>query len=199
MKRSLLFFLLIVTLLPISLTAAIPGRYKLVVPSSPPPRNSLEKVKIVEVFSFGCGHCLDFNEKVYPKLKKKYGNKLEFTGIPIGWDGHDPGRFYYIAKENGKGHDVMMDLFHTIITAGLGKTVFKDRKQIQKIAVRHNLTKEFSTKMDSLNIIEQMVEGVNYAKDKGIRSTPTLVIENSIIPLSLSYSNLVKIIDALLK
>ena len=45
------------------------------------------KVSLVVYESLTCGHCADFHEKVYPKLKKDFINtglvKIEFRSFPL--------------------------------------------------------------------------------------------------------------------
>ena len=49
-----------------------------------------------------------------------------------------------------------------------------------------------------INIGKQMHESIQYAQQRNVNSTPTLVIEDVMLP-NRTYSNLVKIINALLK
>lgn len=197
MKKSLLTFLLVLFIPCSSLYATLPGKYDLLVPHIPPPARSLDKVTLVEVFAFDCIHCYNFNKEDLPRLKEKFGDKLEFIPKPIGWRGHDPGRLYYIAEEKGKGHDVMMTIFNLIFDGGLRQQMFS-RDKLQFVARRYGLTKEFKTLMDSPRIVAKMNESVQYSATRNISSTPTLIIEESIMPTR-TYSNLVTIINALLK
>ncbi|MBU2514989.1 DsbA family protein [bacterium] len=197
MKSKLLIILTLVLLFPFLTIADIPGRYELLVPNVPPPAHSLDIVHIVEVFSFDCGHCYHFNRDIYPKLKEKFGDKIELIPKPIGWRGHDPGRLFYIAESKGKGHDVMMMIFQLVFDGGLREQMFS-RDKLQFVAKKHGLENEFKTMMDSPEIIGKMNEGIQYSESRRINSTPTLIIEDSIMPIR-DYSNLVTIISALLK
>ncbi|MCG8334434.1 MAG: thioredoxin domain-containing protein [Proteobacteria bacterium] len=197
MKKSLITIAVALILLPASLLADIPGEYKIVVPQIPPAPRSVDKVRLVEVFAFDCVHCYYFNRDMLPKLKSKFGDKLVFEPKPIGWRGHDPGRLYFIAEEKGKGHDVMMTIFQMIFDYGLGQQMFT-RDKLQFVAKKHQLDKEFKSLMDAPRIVKQMNRSVQYSQIKNVDSTPTLIIEESIIPVR-RYSNLVLIINSLLK
>ena len=52
--------------------------------------------------------------------------------------------------------------------------------------------------MDDKEIIRKMNESVQWAADRNIDSTPTLVIENA-IKVGSDFSNMVTVINALLK
>lgn len=197
MKKSLLTITVALILLPASLLADIPGDYKLVVPQIPPALRSLDKVKLAEVFAFDCVHCYYFNRDMMPELKAKFGDKLELVPKPIGWRGHDPGRLYFIAEEKGKGHDVMMSIFQMVFDYGLGEQMFT-RDKLQFVARKHGLEKEFKSLMDEPRIVGKMNRSIQYSQLKNVDSTPTLIIEDSIIPVR-HYSNLVLIINSLLK
>jgi protein dithiol oxidoreductase (disulfide-forming) len=197
MKTRLLISIIFLFLLTSNTFAEIPGKYEVIVPQVPPPMHSLDKVQMVEVFAFDCGHCYNFNRDMLPRLVKKFGKKLVFQAKPIGWRGHNPGRLLYIAEEKGKGHEVALTIFHLIFDGGLREQMFQMDK-LQFVARKHNLLEEFKTLMESPRIIAKMNAGVQYAQSKNITSTPTLIIENSIMPVR-QYDNLVLVINSLLK
>ena len=197
MKNRILVFLLLLAALPISIMASIPGKYEMIVPHVPPQTNSVDKVTLVEVFAFDCIHCYNFNRDTLVKLEAKFGDKLIVDPKPIGWRGHDPGRLYYIAKQENKEHDVMMMVFDLVFNKGLGKQMFQ-RDKLQFVAKKFGLTSKFKSMMDSPDIVRQMNESVQYAQQKNVNSTPTIIIEDVLIP-ERSFDNLVKIINALLK
>ncbi len=197
MKKFALLTLLSLLFIPVTAFAVIPGKYDVIVPFSPPPANSLDQVTIHEVFAFDCGHCFDFHQNEYKALKKQFKNKVKFVLHPIGWRGPDPGRLYFIAEQKGKGEQVLAMTFDFIFNKGLGTEMFK-RDKLQFVARLNGLTKEFNTMMDAPEIVKKMNDSMDYARGKKIDSTPTLVIEDVMIP-NRQHSNLVTIINALLK
>ncbi len=197
MKNTVLILSFLALLVPATAFSEIPGEYEMIIPNVPPNEHSLDQVRIHEVFSFYCGHCYHFDKQEKPKLKKKFGDKVLFIPQPIGWEGHDPGRLYFIAEERGKGDKILMILFDYIHNKGLGKGMYQ-RGNLQFVAKRNGLWEEFNTLMDAPEIVNKMNASIQYAKDRSIDSTPTLVIENVLKPKR-SFENLVTIINALLK
>ena len=72
------------------------------------------------------------------------------------------------------------------------------RDKLQFVARKHGLSSEFKSMMDSPEIVQKMNEGIQYSQQKNIDSTPTLIIEDVMLPVR-EFSNLVKIINSLLK
>lgn len=196
MKKQILLLFLIAVFHAFSLSAGIPGKYEIIVPHVPPAERSKTQVTLVEVFAFDCGHCFNFNKNMLPKLESKFGDKIKFMAKPIGWRGHDPGRLYFIAEEKGKGHQVMMMIFDLIFEKGLGRQMF-ERDKLQFVAKLNGLTQEYNTLMDDPRIVRKMNESVQYAGIRNINSTPTIVIEDVLIP-ERTFSNIVKIVNAIL-
>jgi len=197
MKRIVLLVGIFVVFLPLSVIAEIPGKYEPIVPHRPPKQNSLDQVRIFEVFAFDCLHCYRFFAREHPKLKKKFGNKVKFIMQPIGWRGHDPGRLYFIAQEKGKGDKVIAMIFDFVHEKGLGNSMFT-RDKLQFVAKLNGLSKEFKTRMDDPKIVRKMNESAEYSDKRNITSTPTIVIED-VLKADRRFSNLNTIINALLK
>ena len=197
MKKMLLLIGLVALFLTPSAFSQIPGKYEIIVPHRPPPQNSLDQVRIYEVFAFDCGHCYEFFQNQYPRLKKKFGNKIKIFKRPIGWRGHDPGRLYFIAEEKGKGDKVIAMIFDFMHEKGLGNSMYT-RDKLQFVAKLNGLEDDFKKRMDDPAIVRKMNQSVEYSDRRDIDSTPTIVIENAIKP-NRTFDNLVTIINALLK
>ena len=54
----------------------IQGSYRLLEGKTPPKAGSLKKVKVIEVLSFACPHCYDFNKNL-PTLTNKHKTKFK--------------------------------------------------------------------------------------------------------------------------
>lgn len=197
MRKSFFLMLCLLWLIPQIAFSAIPGRYEVLVPFSPPPPRSLEQVTVHVVFAFDCGHCYNFHRKEAAAIKRRFNNKVSLYYRPIGWRGPDPGRLYFIAEEKGKGNAVMHMIFDFLFDKGLGKEMFK-RDKLQFVAQLNGLTEEFNTMMDDPRIVRKMENSMQFAKERKIDATPAIVIENVILP-ERDYANLVTIINALLK
>ena len=116
---------------------------------------------------------------------------------PIGWRGHDPGRLYFIAEEQGKGDKVIEMIFDFVHEKGLGRSMFT-RDKLRFVAKLNGLSNEFKTRMDDPNIIQKMKASAEYAEKRNITSTPTIVIEN-VLKAERDFNNLSTIINSLLK
>ncbi len=195
-KRNLLIFVVLL-FIPMTGFSAIPGKYEVMIPFSPPAARSLDQVTVHVVFAFDCGHCYNFHRNQQKALKQKFGNKVRLIGQPIGWRGQDPGRLYFLAEEQGKGEAVLMMIFDFLFDKGLGVEMFK-RDKLQFVAQMNGLTEEFKSRMDSPEIVSKMRKSMDYAKERKIDSTPTVVIEN-VIFAERDLGNLITIINALLK
>jgi len=195
-KRNLLIAILLL-FVPMAGFSAIPGKYEVQIPFSPPAARSLDQVTVHVVFAFDCGHCYNFHRSQQKALKRKFGNKLRLINQPIGWRGENPGRLYFIAEEEGKGEAVLMTIFDLLFNKGLGVEMFK-RDKLQFVAQMNGLTEQFKSRMDSPEIVGKMRKSMNYAKERKIDSTPTVVIEN-VIFAERDLGNLTTIINALLK
>jgi predicted DsbA family dithiol-disulfide isomerase len=191
------WLLLLWLLMPLSLQAKLPGDYQIIVPYTAPAEHSLDRVTIHEVFAFDCPHCYTFHKHTRKALAEKFKEKVHFISQPIGWRGHDPGRLYFIAEKFGKGDAVILMIFDFVFDKGLGLGMYQ-RDKLQFVARLIGLSEEFKTMMDDPEIIDAMNRSVAFSRERGIESTPTLVMEGVLIP-SRQYDNLVTIINALLK
>lgn len=196
MNSKIIALLVSLIVLPIIASAQINGKYELIPPSIAPASGTLDQVKIVEVFSFGCPHCDRLNQRL-PALEKKFGDKIKVIPSPIGWQGHDPGRLYFIAEERGKGKKVKNMIFSFYHARGIGADMYS-RDKLSFVARLNGLSKEFNTLMDDPGIVAKMNKAVSYAENNNVTGTPTLIIEG-VIKASGNIENLTVIINSLLK
>ena len=185
-----------VALIPAFGMAQIKGKWEPIIPNVPPKVHSLDQVRIYEVFSFGCPHCYHLNEKL-PQLKKRFGNKIKLIPMPIGWQGVNPGRLYFIAEEKGKGEAVKAMIFDFYHQKGLEDAIYSKDK-LQYVARFNGLSNEFKTRMEAPDIVKKMNDSMQFARDKGVQSTPTLIIEGALKTHG-DIQNLTLIINSLLK
>ncbi len=196
-KRYLLFILMGIILIPWNAVGSIPGKYKVIPPFSIPKANSYKKVKIYEVFAFYCKHCYDFISIVEPKLKKKYGDRIEIIHYSKGSISNYPGKLYYIANQKGKGDQAMRTIFEMIHKQGLNSKVVYSKKGTKMIAKLLGLEQDFQALENSFGIEARVKEGIDFADCRHISHVPTVVIEGSIIPKR-EFSNICNIVDSLL-
>lgn len=171
---------------------------KSLVPSAKPmPKpGSLDYVTITEVFSFTCNHCNEFRTDL-EKLKKTFGDKLKVTHYPIGWAGPNPGRMYYIAKE--KSEEIANKVKHSIFDAYFYSGVnINDSQILGFIAEEYGLNQNLVEKLKDEKIVQKMEIAQDYVRKFNIRSTPTILIEDS-FTVTRDPTNLKKVINAFLK
>lgn len=175
------------------------GNYEVVPPMVAPKAHSLDKVVIHEVFYFGCPHCYDLHKEM-PAFLAAFKGKVQVISVPNDWGSADPGRLLYIARTKGpqKEEEVKTMIFDFIHTKGLGKSMFS-RDKLQFVAKLNGLTAEFETLMDDPKIVAQMDAGVAYAKEKGVESTPTLILQDSVKVVGSDMANLKRVVNSLLK
>ncbi|MGK0289944.1 MAG: thiol:disulfide interchange protein DsbA [bacterium] len=195
MKKQILMILVTLFLFPILASAGIEGHFDRV--GKLPAEKSLDQVRVVEIFSFTCPHCFNFNSAV-KKLKKKFGNKIKLVSYPIGWSGLNPSKLYYIAKATSdkKAEETKDFIFTAVFDSGIRE--INNPQVINFIANQVGLKKEYEEKKDSVSILDAIRYGKTYAKDFKVTGTPTLIIEGS-IKAGGNVDNLAKIINSLLK
>ena len=172
------------------------GKYSLVEGATVPKKNSLEKVKIIEFFSFTCPYCYIFNSS-FPELKKKYGNKVKFTHYPLGYAGVNPSKLYFIALEKNKGVEVKDLIFKAFHDSGIRN--LNNNNVITALAAEVGLEEDFEKLKSNDLILDQIKFAKFSANNFSIRSTPSFVIEGAVLVRGADIKNLSLVIDSILK
>lgn len=175
---------------------SIQGNYKILEGKTPPKAGSLEKVKVIEVFSFTCPHCYNF-QKQLSQFQKKYGEKLEISHIPIGYSGINPSKLYFIALENNKGAEIKKLIFQSFHDSGVRN--INSSETISVLAKIGEISTEFEKHKDNEAILDRIKFAKIFASSRKIARTPSFVIENSILVEGGNTNNLSLVIDSLLK
>ncbi len=140
------------------------------------------KVKVVEFMKFDCGHCYNM-EKYLPDLLKKYGDKIDFTSIPMAWG--QPNKpaptasieAYIIAEEMGKGKEMKDALFNA---------AFVQRKDINSIETLETAAKsiglggDFNSKLESGYARQKALYNIDLSQKYSVDQTPTFLINDDI-------------------
>lgn len=136
-------------------------------------------VEIVEVLSFYCGHCFQF-EKAIPVIKGNFPKKIKWKTIPVYWGkgSPKPGEAYLIAKEAGKGEQMKKAIFEAI---------FIDKRDIGKIEVLEDIGSkvglgfEFSKKLRAGDKANDAEEALALMKKYRIHETPSLIVAGNLM------------------
>ena len=174
----------------------IKGRYRLLEGKTPPKAGSLKKVKVIEVLSFACPHCYDFNKNL-PTLTKKYKDKVIWTHYPTGAVGINPILLYFISVKKNKGKQTKDLLFRAFHDSGIRN--LNNKNVISALALELGLKEDYEKMKNDPLILEKIKFSSLYINKLGIRSTPSFIIENSILVEGASIKNIAQVIDSLLQ
>ena len=163
--------------------------------------NEDAKVTIITYESLTCGHCADFHNNVYPKLKKEFIDtglvKIEFRHFPLDMAAFNASK---IAQCNNDGKsDLLHFLFSNQKKWVIGETVEAVNENLKKLLKNENIVIDFEKCTNNKNIedhvLNDRIEGVKKFK---VNATPTIIINNKKFEKSLNYKNLKKSLEKLI-
>ena len=163
--------------------------------------NEDAKVTIITYESLTCGHCADFHNNVYPKLKKEFIDtglvKIEFRHFPLDMAAFNASK---IAQCNNDGKSELLHfLFSNQKKWVIGETVEEINENLKKLLKNENIVIDFEKCTNNKNIedyvLNDRIEGVKKFK---VNATPTIIINNKKFDKSLNYKNLKKSIEKLI-
>jgi len=163
--------------------------------------NEDAKVTIITYESLTCGHCADFHNNVYPKLKKEFIDtglvKIEFRHFPLDMAAFNASK---IAQCNNDGKsDLLHFLFSNQKKWVIGETVEAVNENLKKLLKNENIVIDFEKCTNNKNIedyvLNDRIEGVKKFK---VNATPTIIINNKKFDKPLNYKNLKKSIEKLI-
>ena len=163
--------------------------------------NKDAKVTIITYESLTCGHCADFHNNVYPKLKKEFIDtglvKIEFRHFPLDMAAFNASK---IAQCNNDGKsDLLHFLFLNQKKWVIGETVEAINENLKKFLKDENIVIDFEKCTNNKNIedyvLNDRIEGVKKFK---VNATPTIIINNKKFDKPLNYKNLKKSIEKLI-
>ena len=163
--------------------------------------NKDAKVTIITYESLTCGHCADFHNNVFPKLKKEFIDtglvKIEFRHFPLDMAAFNASK---IAQCNNDGKsDLLHFLFSNQKKWVIGETVEAVNENLKKFLKDENIVIDFEKCTNNKNIedyvLNDRIEGVKKFK---VNATPTIIINNKKFDKTLNYKNLKKFIEKLI-
>ena len=198
--------MLIVSLLGIMLTGQlsaaefdIEGRYDRIKPARV--LEKTDKVEVVDVFWYGCGHCYDF----MPLLQQWEARRPEFVDfkrLPAifsdSWAVH--ARAYYTAEVLGLGDDLHEPLFKAIHEHGRS---LNTKEEIMGFFSEHGGSNEiFSKAYDSFTVDAMARQSQNMPRRWGVRGTPSVIVNGRYIISGRgagSHENMINVLDVLVE
>ena len=163
--------------------------------------NEDAKVTIITYESLTCGHCADFHNNVYPKLKKEFIDtglvKIEFRHFPLDMAAFNASK---IAQCNNDGKsDLLHFLFSNQKKWVIGETVDAINENLKKLLKNENIVIDFEKCTNNKNIEDYVLnDRIEGAKKFKVNATPTIIINNKKFDKTLNYKNLKKIIEKLI-
>ncbi len=168
--------------------------YDRVVP--PLPSAGGDKVEVMELFWYGCGHCFQFEPYVQGWLKEK-PDYVEFVRVPAvfnnpAWELH--ARAFYTAELLDVLDTLHPALFHAIHEA---KQRLRTRDELKAFFAQHGVSAEaFDNTFDSFAVEAKLNRSRDLTRRSGINGVPSLIVAGRyrIVPgMAVTYKNLLAI------
>jgi len=159
------------------------------------------KISIIVYESLTCGHCADFHEKVYPKLKKDFINaglvKIEFRSFPLDLAALNASKISH-CKNDGNS-SILHFLYSNQTNWVKGQNIEEVNKHLETLIEKNNFNIDFDECTNNKEIedfvLNDRIEGV---KEFKINATPTVIINNKKFDKALNYKNLKKFLEKLI-
>jgi thiol:disulfide interchange protein DsbA len=158
------------------------------------------KVKVVELFWYGCPHCFQFDPTLHAWLKSKPAN-VEFERIPAifnnpTWELH--ARAYYAADVMGvldKIHEPLFDAMH------VKKQRLNSKEELRAFFVSRSVDGgEFDATFDSFAVSALVRQAAVLTKQYNIDGVPAMAVQGKYRVggrMAGSYENMMRIVDFL--
>ncbi len=168
--------------------------------ATPVPTATGDKIEVVELFWYGCGHCYSLEPVITAWLEKKPAN-VEFVRIPAvlgrNWEPH--ARAYYAAQVLGvadKVHKPLMDAIHA-----QKRTIFNE-EQLAAFFAEQGVDKEaFLKAYKSFEVETKLRRSLQLVQRYGIDGVPAVIVNGKFVTngtLAGSTAKIFEVVDYLL-
>ena len=159
------------------------------------------KISIIVYESLTCGHCADFHEKVYPKLKKDFINaglvKIEFRSFPLDLAALNASKIAHC--KNDGNPDILHYLYENQKKWVKGETIEVINKHLKNLILKNDKGLNFETCLADKNIENHVLnDRIGGVKQFNIEATPTLIINGKKFDNPHNYKKLKKTIEKLI-
>lgn len=158
-------------------------------------------VTLIEYASMTCPHCKSFHDRILPDLKKNYVDtgKLKFVLRPFPFDGDRRGEAAFMLAKcapNNNYYPMIDALFSTqSVWAAPGTNPVPELIRLSKLAGMSE--KQFEECLGRQDLLDKIIAGRNKAvKDFGVRSTPTIFIDDEKFSGDLTLEGVTAAIEA---
>jgi len=201
-------FLLAITTLALSLSACgqesgFPARYiegvHYTALPKPVPVIDPEKIEVVEVFWYACGHCYNFEPSIR-KYEEHLAEDVNFVRIPAIWQPimETHARIFYTAKQLGILDDVHQAIFNAIHLNG--KTL-QSANEVADLFAQFGADRDAILKtFDSAEVTKQLRDDNVKVRGYQITGTPQLIVQGLYrveANRSLAQDDMLKVVDFL--
>ncbi len=134
-----------------------------------------DKVEVVEIFWYGCGHCYNF-EPLVKQWKKGQPRYVDFHRSPAMWNGlmQTHARAFYTAEALGVSDKLHEPLFTTLIVE---KKRLANEQEIADLFVDYGVDREaFHKAYTSFTVNSQVKQADARARSYKIGGTPEIVV-----------------------
>lgn len=169
--------------------------------AEPVPTSAPDKIEVVEVFAYTCGHCFNF-EPLIRAWKKEQKDDVEVVQVPAMWNNAMEvyARGFYTAKALNLLDEVHMPVFTALHQEG---KQFRSAEQWADFLASYGADKEKALKtFNSFGVTSQVRQADSKVRGYKITGTPEMVVEGQYRVSSRmtgSHSNMLRVVDYLVE
>jgi thiol:disulfide interchange protein DsbA len=137
--------------------------------------NNSDKVEVVEVFQYGCGHCYQFSP-VVTEWSASLPEDTDYVRIPAVWDARMDllARAYYTAQALGMGEELHPELFAAYHQQ---RNRMRNEREIAEVFVANGVDRDtFSKNFNSFGVISQSMQAKAKTLGYRITGTPAMIV-----------------------
>lgn len=167
----------------------------------PVPTSEPDKIEVVEVFAYTCGHCFNF-EPLIRAWKEKQKDDVEVVQVPAMWNDAMEvyARGFYTAKALDLLEEVHMPVFTALHQEG---KQFRSAEEWAEFLASYGADKEKALKtFDSFGVTSQVRQADSKVRGYKITGTPEMVVEGQYRVSSRmtgSHSEMLRVVDYLVE
>lgn len=167
---------------------ALPATSALSAPAAPAPaapytrlsrphlKQNPDKIEVIEFFSYGCGHCNDFNPIIKAWLARQPSDVV-LRRIPVAWNAAwaSLAKLYYALEASGD-----LERLDDAVFAALHKQrkqLYTDKNVVDWYAQQGGNSQKFGDVLKSFAVSSKMTQAEQVRDSMGIDTVPALVVE----------------------
>lgn len=159
---------------PLAIPEYVAGEHYQVLPN-PVKVVADDKIEVMEVFWYGCSHCMAF-EPLIAGWEKNLADDVAFARTPAVWQKimRPHAALYYVAEALNAPHEIHMDIFKLLVA----NRKLDDVDQFAEIFAKYDITRDqFDSAYDSFGIKSKVSKAMKRAqKNYLVQGTPELIV-----------------------